>query len=247
MKPDISENYGRSRGISQESELMRDPRALKGKSGRGRRVTGAPGEAVAGGGSGPSARPADVQLLHPSFESRGLQSEDPGGTLLAADAPSHLLEDGDDVRSLKLVESGHADLSGRLREFRKPVSDLELRPAAQNHAALDHVAELSDVARPRVGDQGVHDLTRDPRDATAELGPELVREMTDEKRNVAGPFPQRRQLDGEDVEAVVEVGPKVSLLHRSGEIAVGRGDDPDVDAASAKASDTLEFSFLEDS
>ena len=56
---------------------------------------------------------------------------------------------------------------------------------------------------------------------------------------------QRRHLDGDDVQAVVEVLAELAGRDHRRQVAVGRGDQPDVDLDGAGAAQPLEFVLLE--
>ena len=63
--------------------------------------------------------------------------------------------------------------------------------------------------------------------------------------NVVGPFPQRRQLDGDDVDAVVEILAELSFLHRFLEVHVGRRDQPEIGLDRLRPTDPLDLAFLD--
>src|SRR5271157_2004385 len=74
---------------------------------------------------------------------------------------------------------------------------------------------------------------------------EAMQKFAREDRNVAGPVTQWRQGDGNDADAVVEIGPEFAARHRFFEIAVGRGNQPDVHLERARSADALEFALLQ--
>src|SRR5436190_5436587 len=69
---------------------------------------------------------------------------------------------------------------------------------------------------------------------------------TDQRGDVVGSLAQRRDVDREDVQAVVEVVAEALLLDQPGQVAVRRGDQADVDLDRPGAADTLELLLLED-
>ena len=73
----------------------------------------------------------------------------------------------------------------------------------------------------------------------------LLDEVVHEQRNVLAPLPQRRQRDGEHVEAVPEVFAEAARLHLLEEVAIGRGDDARVGLERDVAADALELAVLE--
>src|SRR5262245_9173190 len=67
--------------------------------GRGREPRG-----VAGLSIRRSGRAEDAELLHTGFKCRSLEAQDLRGAALAADPPAGLLENGDDVLALDVLE-----------------------------------------------------------------------------------------------------------------------------------------------
>ena len=52
-----------------------------------------------------------------------------------------------------------------------------------------------------------------------------------QQRDVAQPVAERRQVDGHDVQAIIEVFAKLAFAHHFGQIAVGGRNQPDIDVA----------------
>ena len=75
---------------------------------------------------------------------------------------------------------------------------------------------------------------------------EAHEEVVRERQDVARARAQRRHLDVDDVEAVVEVLAEAPRRDLVGEVAVGRRDDADVDLHGLVAADALERALLED-
>ena len=70
--------------------------------------------------------------------------------------------------------------------------------------------------------------------------------MIDEQRNVARPLAQRRQPDGDDVDAEVEVLAEAPRLDLVLELAVGRRDHAHVDLDRLGAADAADLALLQD-
>src|SRR5262249_11149881 len=70
-------------------------------------------------------------------------------------------------------------------------------------------------------------------------------EVLDQEGDVFPALPQRRQQDRENIEAVVEVASKLSLLYHLQQVSVGGGHQPHVYSLRAFASQGLEFLVLE--
>ena len=80
-----------------------------------------------------------------------------------------------------------------------------MRVPATTTSALDEVLELAHVARPVVAREALHDVQREPGDRAALARVHLAAEVLGQRRDVLAPLPQGRDLDRNDVEAVVEV------------------------------------------
>jgi len=75
---------------------------------------------------------------------------------------------------------------------------------------------------------------------------EALHELAGEVRDILHAVAQRRDLDGDDVEAEEQVLAEFLALDAFLEVPVGGGDDADVDLDGAVAADAFEFAFLED-
>ena len=115
-----------------------------------------------------------------------------------------------------------------LQHVGRDVGRPDLRAGRQHHHGLDQIPELADVAGPGRVHQPLERLRRDPPEG-ALVGPgKLPDEPPDQEGDVAPPLPQRRKIDVEDVEPVVEVVPEFAQGHRVSQRPVGGGDDPHV-------------------
>src|SRR5439155_10871856 len=74
---------------------------------------------------------------------------------------------------------------------------------------------------------------------------EMLHEMSHEQRNVFRAFTQRRDLDGENIQPVVEVATKMLLGHHPFQVAMGRRHKPSVDSPRSWAPQALEFPLLQ--
>ena len=73
----------------------------------------------------------------------------------------------------------------------------------------------------------------------------LLEEVLRQQRNVLVPLAQRRQLHGDDVQAVEEILAELPLLHHLAQLDVRRGDDPDVDLDRLDAAEAHELALLD--
>ena len=81
--------------------------------------------------------------------------------------------------------------------------------------------------------------------AEAEATAREVREVRREQRDVLAPLAQRRHVQREHGQAVVEVGAEATALDLAGEVAVGGGDHPHVDVVRAVGADALDLAALQ--
>src|SRR5438093_10265043 len=136
-------------------------------------------------------------------------------------------------------------LDVRLEEVRGEVLGQEDAALADNHRALEDVSQLAHVPRPRVAREDLQDVRREAAHRAPELLVEGGDEVAGERLDVVRPAAQRRQVDGAHVQAVIQVVAERALPYHVGEVAVGRGDDPDVDADRVGGADTLDLAVLE--
>src|ERR1700677_773054 len=117
---------------------------------------------------------------------------------------------------------------------------------AQNHCAFDYVFQLPDVARPRVSNQGLHCFRGDRIDRLAHALGGLLHKMACQERNVPRTFPQGGDLDGENIQAIVQVAAKLLVQYHSFQVAMGGGHNAHIYLLRPRASQALKFPLLQD-
>ncbi len=117
---------------------------------------------------------------------------------------------------------------------------------AGDDGGFDGVAELADVAGPGPGAEAVVPGGLDAGDGVAVFvlgaGDEAVGEGTD----VVGAVAEGGELDDDDVEAVEEVLAEGAVGDGGMEVAVGGGDEADIDLEGLRAADAHDFAVFED-
>jgi hypothetical protein len=88
------------------------------------------------------------------------------------------------------------------------IFDADSGRTTNDHGAFDRIGQFAYIPRPAVIDELCHGLVADPRDALVHLLGEALKEVLSEQRDVRSTGAQRRHLDGEDVDAVIEVLPE---------------------------------------
>src|SRR5215813_4308599 len=158
------------------------------------------------------------------------------------------------------VRSAQGRLDGLALLCLKPFVDISNRGAAwqcvslhaqcavarKNHGPLDHVFQLAHVTRPVVRRQQIHRATVDPADRPTEPLAVFGGEVRGQQRNIFDAFPQRRQMDGEDIQPVVEIAAESARPHVIGQIPIGRRHDPHVYAHGLAAAQPFELALLQD-
>jgi len=136
----------------------------------------------------------------------------------------------------------------RRNGLNRQISSREHRRGAPDHRALDDVAQLSNVSRPRMSSEGIQAVLAHTLDSLPVFPVEFLDEVLDEQRQILEPVSQRRQLDGVNVKTVVEVLAQSPLADRLMQRTIGCGEDAHVDRqlfACAETENSLLFENTE--
>src|SRR5437660_4848564 len=207
----------------------------------------APSVPLTVGRAGGSGGLFDPETLHHRLERRPLHAEARGRTPGASQHPVRLLEGTQDLGALD-SPARRAMVANRGFPAPREVVERHLeRPAAgKDHRALDQVRELADVPGPSVPTERVQRLARDDLHPAVHGTREPLDEVAHQGRNVLGPLAERRGMDREHVQPVVEIVPEPLLFHHPKEVAVRRGDEAHVDLDGLRTADPLELLLLQD-
>jgi hypothetical protein len=118
------------------------------------------------------------------------------------------------------------------------------RAVGQRGGALDDVAHLADVAGPGVGQHRVHRVGAERHLHAAPAG-DVAQEVVGQPGDVLAALAHRRQLDVDHAQAEVQIFAEAAAVDLLAQVAVGRGQDPDVDLDRAIAADPLDLALLE--
>ena len=118
-------------------------------------------------------------------------------------------------------------------------------PVARQHGAFECVLELAHVTRPVITGQHIDRRRRDALDVALVLARELLEEVIDEQQHIRLALAQRRNEQGEDVQAVVEILAERAGRDRLLEILVGRRNQAHVGLDRLGAADALELALLQ--
>ena len=83
--------------------------------------------------------------------------------------------------------------------------NLERPSLGEDHRPLYEVGQLPHVSRPGMPPKRLERLARDDLDVSIHRTGELLHEEPDKRRNVLGSLTQRGDVDGKDVQAIVEI------------------------------------------
>lgn len=122
----------------------------------------------------------------------------------------------------------------------------DARSVGEDDGALDDVFEFSDVSGPVVFGEESEGGVVEAFEGFGEAVGVSCEEVSGEVEEVGASFAEGRHAEFDDVEAVVEVLAESVLSDEGGEVAVGGGDDADIDADGSGASDEFEGFLLED-
>ena len=118
-------------------------------------------------------------------------------------------------------------------------------PLRENDRPLDEVFEFANIARPIPPSERLHNVRRNRFDLSIHAAGVLSDEVADEQRNVLAALPQRRDRDGENSQAVVEVAAKLAVGNHLFQVAIRGRDEAHVDRNRARAAQPFEFFFLQ--
>ena len=169
--------------------------------------------------------------------------------------PAGLFQGGDDPLALVQAFVGEVDGRGAAGfaggDFfleAGDVQDLAVYGAVLAHdgGPFQAVLQFPDVARPVVAHQEANGAFLEFQGPSPLMFGDAAEQETGEFGDVFAAVPEGRQADGHDVEPVIEVFPETAFVHFVFEVAVGGGDDADVDFEGLGAAHPLELAFLDD-
>ncbi len=116
---------------------------------------------------------------------------------------------------------------------------------AEDGGPLHDVAQLADVAGPRVPGEQFERLIREPRVGTVVVPAVKGQQPLGKWGDVLRALPERWDLDRDDIQPVKEVFPEPALLDRILQVGVRGGDESDVGLAGDGVTDALVFPVLD--
>src|SRR5439155_10436380 len=115
------------------------------------------------------------ELLDAGLQGRRLHAEKLGSRVRPTNTPTAALQRAQNMVTLGFIERSR-HIRGLRSQCRMGEPDLQRRTAAEYHRPLDYVAEFTDVAGPRIGQQGGHRIVGDGVDRLAHRVAEFLDE-----------------------------------------------------------------------
>ena len=107
--------------------------------------------------------------------------------------------------------------------------------SGQQYGPLHNVFQFADIAGPFVALEHVRRAEGKVHFRPSSRRRELFHEVSRQQGDVPAAIAERRQFDGKDVQAIIEVAPECSLMHHIFQRPVGGGDQAHVRAAGPPA------------
>jgi len=117
--------------------------------------------------------------------------------------------------------------------------------SGQQQEPLDDIAQFADVARPGVLLERINGLFCERNRLPSILCADLAGKVLDQSGQIFGALTQRRQLDGEDHHAMIEIAPEKALFDELLEVAMGGNQDAHVDCGGLGSADAFDLTLFE--
>src|SRR5262249_17537362 len=108
------------------------------------------------------------------------------------------------------------------------------------------VAKLTGVTRPLMGAQRGGGTRRQHESSYASGSGDVLEETHGQQHHIITAIAERRNLNLEHIDAVIQIRAERPVRDRLLQIAVGRGDDANIGAADAGTAETLELALLQE-
>ena len=120
---------------------------------------------------------------------------------------------------------------------------MQYRSGAERHRPLHRVLQFAHISRPVVSHQPPHGIFRNGANGPQRIA-EFLQKKTDQQRNIALAFSQRRQFDLHHVQPEIEVLPEGAGANGGFQIAIGGRNDADIDTQPVRGSHGPDLAFL---
>jgi len=148
------------------------------------------------------------------------------------------------VHQLRIVGVGHGSGAGFGAEYQ--VAAFQIVTGFQEHGTFDSIAKFTHIARPAIAHQELPGAGCNRSKVLAELLIEPFEKKLGQQNNIGASIAQWWYLDGDDVEAIVEITTKPFFIDRSIKLHISGGNDPGVGLDVDNAPNPFEPLFLND-
>src|ERR1700730_1173969 len=121
----------------------------------------------------------------------------------------------------------------------------EILRVANDYRSLDDVLQFANITWPGIRYKELQSLLIDPTEGLSRFSCEMTDEVFDQQANVFSSFPQWRNLNRKNVEAVKQIATKCTRGDGGLQVAIGGGDDPHVSSNRLIATHTLKLPLLQ--
>src|SRR5204863_7323052 len=99
-------------------------------------------------------------------------------------------------------------------------SDRYLQGAAvgKDHRALDEILQFANITRPMPPRKLLHRRDRDGLNLLLHAATVLLGEVADQKRNIFGALPQRRDANRKNIKAIIKIATELSVFNHFVEV-----------------------------
>lgn len=118
--------------------------------------------------------------------------------------------------------------------------------AGKRDAPFHNIFQFADIARETVCHQEVHCFRLHLTDIFFYFPGVFFDKVVDQQGDIAFSCRKRRQMQRDDVDAIIEILPEMSLVDLFQEVAIGGADKTDINLARSSAADPHDFPLLND-
>src|SRR5580765_3449253 len=188
----------------------------------------------------------DSQAPHPINQCRARNTQPGSGARRPTQNPVGISQNLQHVFTLDFFQSR------TLRTLRFAFAQLSQGRAQrcslrQDHRALNEVLQFADISRPRIADQRIHYGLGNPRDLPVHRLGKLVDKISHQNRDVIAPLAKRRNVNWKNIQPVIEVGAKGSLLHHASQVAIRSCYQTNICANRSRPAQSFKFLLLQNS
>ena len=193
---------------------------------------------------GDSPPPRYSKLRHARLQRRWLDGQNLSGTTGTSDSPTRVLKNAKD-----LLPHAFAQGKSGLSTARTENGGFHQQRVARgkNHCAFDNVAQFTNVAGPGILLQLLHRPARNAVNRLTHATGEDLDEGPYQQRYIFTTFTQWRNVDWENMQAMIQVSTELAVPHGLLQVTIGGRNDPHVNRHAFRAAQPFEPAVLKHS